>query len=73
MNPFETVSLDQLNDPAKTCQHIGRQGIEFIPNAVVKQLYEPRHQFTLSHFCNVMSEEASESLSDPLRYCRSWA
>ena len=37
MNSFEAVYLDQLDDPAKTGLHIGRQRVEFISNAIVEQ------------------------------------
>ncbi len=53
MNSFEAVSLDQLNDTPKPGLHIRRKRFEFIPNAIIEQLYNPSHPFTLSHFCNV--------------------
>lgn len=53
MNSLEAISLDQFHDPAKTGLHIGRQRFEFIPNAIIEQLYDPSHQSTLLHFCNV--------------------
>jgi hypothetical protein len=53
MDSFETVSLDQFDDLAKTGLHIGRQRFEFISNTIVEQLYDPSHQSALSHFCNV--------------------
>lgn len=53
MNSFETISLDQIDDTAKTGLYIGRQRFEFISNAIVEQLYDPSHQSTLLHFCNV--------------------
>jgi DNA-binding XRE family transcriptional regulator len=53
MNSFETVSLDQLDDLAKTSLHIRRERFEFISDAIVEQLYYPGHPFTLLHFCNV--------------------
>jgi hypothetical protein len=52
MNSFETVSLDQFDDAAKTGLHIGRQRFEFISNAIIVQLYNPSHLVTLLHFCN---------------------
>lgn len=54
MNSLEAVSLDQLDDTAKTGLHIGRQRVEFISNAIVEQLYDPSHQIVLSHFCNAV-------------------
>ena len=54
MDTFEAVSLDQLDDTAKTGLHIGRQRFEFISNATVEQLYNPSHQAILLHFCNVV-------------------
>jgi Ca-activated chloride channel family protein len=53
MNSFETVSLDQLDDAAKTSLYIARQRFEFISNAIVEQLHHPRHLATLLHFCNI--------------------
>jgi hypothetical protein len=53
MNSFEAVSLDQLDDTSKTGLHIGRQRFEFISHAIVEELYDPSHPFTLLHFCNV--------------------
>jgi hypothetical protein len=50
MNSFGAVSLDQLGDPAKTGLHIRRQRIEFIPNAIVKQFYDPSHPVMLLAF-----------------------
>ena len=43
VNSFEAVPLDQLDDPAKTGLHIGRQRFEFILNPIVKQLNDPCH------------------------------
>jgi hypothetical protein len=40
MNSFKAVSLDQLDDTAKTGLHIGRQCVEFISNAMVEQFYD---------------------------------
>jgi hypothetical protein len=53
VNSFETVSLDQLDNPAKPGLHVGRQGFELISNAIVEQLYAPCHPFILLHFCNI--------------------
>ena len=61
MNSFETVSLDQLDDTAKTGLHIGRQRFEFFSDAIVEQIYDPSHQSTLLHFCNVLGEAAARS------------
>lgn len=58
MNAFEAVSLDQLDDPAKSGLHIGRQRFEFISNAIIEQLYNPRHPVILLHFCNIESRPA---------------
>ena len=52
MNSFKAVSLDQLDDTAKTGLHIGRQCVEFISNAMVEQFYDPSHPAILLHFCN---------------------
>jgi len=46
--------VDQLDDQAKTGLHIERQRFELISNAVVEQLYDPRHPVILLHFCNVV-------------------
>jgi hypothetical protein len=46
--------VDQLDDPAKTGLHIELQRFELISNAIVEQLYDPRHPGTLLHFCNVV-------------------
>ena len=56
VNSFEPVSLDQLGDLAKAGLHIGRQRFEFISNSIVEQFYDPSHQPTSSHFCNVAGE-----------------
>ena len=53
MDSFETVSLYQFDDPAEARLHVVRQTFEFFSNAVVEQLYDPRHLFTLLHFCNI--------------------
>jgi hypothetical protein len=46
--------LDQLDDPAKTGLDIERQRFELISNAIVEQLYDPRHPGKFWHFCNVV-------------------
>ena len=53
MESFETVSLNQFDDPAETRLHVVRQHFEFFSNAVVQQLYDPRHLLTLLQFCNI--------------------
>jgi len=40
---FETMLLDQFDDPAETRAHVGRQNLELISNAGVEQFYNPRH------------------------------
>lgn len=54
MNSFKAVSLDQLDDTAKTGLHIGWQRFEFTSNAIVEQLYSPSHQGIPLHFCNIV-------------------
>jgi hypothetical protein len=51
-DPFEAVSLNQLDNPAKPGFHVERQFLEFFSNAVVEQLHDPRHPSPLLHFCN---------------------
>lgn len=50
MNAFEAVSLDQLDDLAKTGLHIGWQRFELISNAIVEQLYDPSHRLNVIAF-----------------------
>ena len=57
MNSFQAVSLDELDDTAKTGLHIGRQRFDLISNVIVEQLYYPKHQLILLHFCNVARED----------------
>ena len=42
---FETMPLNQLDYPAETRFHIGRESFQLISNAGVEQLYDPRHSF----------------------------
>ena len=65
MNSFKAVSLDQLDDTAKTGLHIGRQPVEFTSHAIVEQLYDPSHAATLLHFCNV--RKAAEATHAKIR------
>ena len=65
MNSFEAVPLDQLDNSAKTGLHVGRQRIEFISNSIVEQLHDPRHYFTLLHFCNVARGERLPNRQTP--------
>jgi len=51
-DPVEAVVLYQLDNPAETGFHVGRQDIELFANSVVQQFYDPRHLRVLSHFCN---------------------
>jgi len=49
---IEAVALYQLDNPAETGFHVGRQDIELFSNPVVQQFYNPRHESALLHFCN---------------------
>jgi hypothetical protein len=49
---IEAVALYQLDNPAETGFHVGRQDIELFANSVVQQFYDPRHLRVLLHFCN---------------------
>ena len=49
---IEAVVLYQLDNPAETGFHVGRQDIELFSNPVVQQFYDPRHLRVLLHFCN---------------------
>ena len=40
---IEAVVLHQLDNPAETGFHVGRQDIELFSNPVVQQFYNPRH------------------------------
>ena len=51
-DPIEAVVLYQLDNPAETGFHVGRQDIELFSNPVVQQFYDPRHLRALLHFCN---------------------
>jgi len=55
-DPFEAVTLDQFDNPAKTGLHVEWQDLKFVPNAVVEQLYYPRHPFIVLQFCNTDKE-----------------
>jgi hypothetical protein len=59
MNSFEAISLDQLNDTAKTGLHISRQGFELIPNAIIKQLYNPSHSAYIIAFLQCQAESGA--------------
>ena len=54
-HPFETVDLDQFDDPAKTRPHVDREGLDLIPNAGVEQFYGPHHPYIA--FCDVNRED----------------
>jgi len=56
-HPFETLPLNQLHNPAKPGLPVERQGVKLFSNAVVKELYDPRHPSTLLHFCNIHKGE----------------
>jgi hypothetical protein len=49
---IEAVALYQLDNPAETGFHVGRQDIELFSNPVVQQFYDPRHLSVLLHFCD---------------------
>ncbi len=51
-DPIEAVVLYQLDNPAETGFHVGRQDIELFSNPIVQQFYDPRHLRALLHFCN---------------------
>ena len=40
---FETMSLNQFDNPAKTRFHVRGQSFQLVSNAGVKQLYDPHH------------------------------
>jgi hypothetical protein len=40
---FETIPLNQLNNPAETRFHVGGEGFQFTLNPAVEQLNDPRH------------------------------
>jgi hypothetical protein len=42
---FETIPLNQLDNPAETRLHVGGKSFQLISNAGVEQLYDPRHCF----------------------------
>ena len=42
---FETMPLNQLDNPAETRFHIGGESFQLLSNAGVEQLYDPRHWF----------------------------
>ena len=65
-DPFEAVTLNQFDNPAKTGLHVEWQDFKFVPNAVVKQLYDPRHSFTVLHFCNTDKENLVTVVLDNL-------
>jgi len=56
-HPFETLPLNQLHNPAKPGLPVERQGVKLFSNAVIKELYDPRHPSTLLHFCNIHKGE----------------
>src|ERR1019366_1704839 len=40
---FEAMRLNQLDNPAETRFHVGRESFQLISNAGVEQLYDPHH------------------------------
>ena len=60
MNLFEAITLDQLDDTAKTGSHIGLQRLELISDAIVEEVYDPTHPFTIIAFLQCRSENSAE-------------
>jgi hypothetical protein len=46
------MDLNQFGNPAKARPHLEKESLEFIPNASVEQFYDPRHPYSVLHFCN---------------------
>jgi hypothetical protein len=64
---FETMYLDQVDNPTKARSHVGRENLEFIPNASVEQFGNPRRPSVL-HFCNTPWKYAEQANARPTCY-----
>ena len=50
---FETMALDQFDNPAKTRFHVGRQDLKLISNTGVEQFNDPLHASIVLQFFNI--------------------
>ena len=66
VHPFETMTLNQFDNPAKTRPHVGRESFQLISHAGVEHFNGPRHPFIVLHFCNddVAVRVAVENVSE---------
>ena len=51
-HPFETMDLDQFDNPAKTRPGIGRESFDLILNKGIEHFNDSRHLSIVLHFCN---------------------